>query len=169
MVSLVIQAVVNRLYQFALALLPAQRGSLMIDQIQITDFSDAEFRHKPGLVPQEPFLLAANARDNIAMGRELSEDAIIAAAKVAHVHDFIMQLEHGYLTPLGEGGAKLSTGQKQLIAIARALAGQPRILFLDETTSHIDSETEQIVQIALNEPARQSDHRRHCSSAFHHT
>ncbi len=129
----------------------AQRGSLMIDQVQITDFSDAEFRHKLGLVPQEPFLLAANARDNIVMGRELSEEAIIAAAKAAHVHDFIMQLEHGYLTPLGEGGAKLSTGQKQLIAIARALAGQPRILFLDEATSHIDSETEQIVQIALNE------------------
>ncbi len=60
-------------------------------------------------------------------------------------------MEHGYLTPLGEGGAKLSTGQKQLIAIARALAGKPKILFLDEATSHIDSETEQVVQIALQE------------------
>jgi ATP-binding cassette subfamily B protein/ATP-binding cassette subfamily C protein/ATP-binding cassette subfamily B multidrug efflux pump len=96
-------------------------------------------------------LLAASARENIAMGRSISEADIITAAKAAHVHEFILQLEHGYDTPLGEGGARLSTGQKQLIAIARALAGQPRILFLDEATSHIDSETEQIVQIALNE------------------
>ncbi|WMW82494.1 ABC transporter transmembrane domain-containing protein [Undibacterium cyanobacteriorum] len=129
----------------------AQQGQLQIDGIDISTISDAEFRAQLGLVPQEPFLLAASARENIAMGRTLSEEAIIAAAKAAHVHDFIMQLEHGYLTPLGEGGAKLSTGQKQLIAIARALAGQPKILFLDEATSHIDSETEQIVQIALNE------------------
>jgi ATP-binding cassette subfamily B protein/ATP-binding cassette subfamily C protein/ATP-binding cassette subfamily B multidrug efflux pump len=96
-------------------------------------------------------LLAASARENIAMGRSISEADIITAAKAAHVHAFILQLERGYDTPLGEGGARLSTGQKQLIAIARALAGRPRILFLDEATSHIDSETEQIVQIALNE------------------
>ena len=75
----------------------------------------------------------------------------MAAAQAARVHDFILQLEHGYDTQLGEGGARLSTGQKQLIAIARALAGKPRILFLDEATSHIDSETEQIVQTALTD------------------
>lgn len=129
----------------------AQSGSISIDGHDIAAFSDEHFRASVGLVPQEPFLLAASARENIAMGRSISEADIITAAKAAHVHDFILQLEQGYDTPLGEGGARLSTGQKQLIAIARALAGQPRILFLDEATSHIDSETEQIVQIALNE------------------
>jgi ABC-type sugar transport system ATPase subunit len=72
------------------------------------------------------------------------------AARAAHAHDFIAALPQGYDTPLGEGGARLSVGQKQLIAIARALAGQPRILLLDEATSHIDSETEgRLVQQAL--------------------
>jgi ATP-binding cassette subfamily B protein/ATP-binding cassette subfamily C protein/ATP-binding cassette subfamily B multidrug efflux pump len=84
------------------------------------------------------------------MGRGLSNAEIEAAARAAHAHDFVGALEDGYDTRLGEGGARLSTGQKQLIAIARALAGKPRILFLDEATSHIDSETEQVVQIALN-------------------
>ena len=129
----------------------AQSGKILVDDLDLAELSDEHFRASVGLVPQEPFLLAANARENIAMGRDISEAEMIAAAKAARAHDFISQLEHGYLTPLGEGGAKLSTGQKQLIAIARALAGQPKILFLDEATSHIDSETEQVVQLALNE------------------
>jgi ATP-binding cassette subfamily B multidrug efflux pump len=129
----------------------AQSGKILVDGLDLAELSDEHFRASVGLVPQEPFLLAANARENIAMGRDISEADIVAAAKAARAHDFILQLEHGYLTPLGEGGAKLSTGQKQLIAIARALAGKPKILFLDEATSHIDSETEQIVQLALND------------------
>jgi ATP-binding cassette subfamily B multidrug efflux pump len=129
----------------------AQTGRIEIDGLPLASFSDEHFRASVGLVPQEPFLLAANARENIAMGRDISESDIVAAAKAARVHDFILQLELGYDTPLGEGGARLSTGQKQLIAIARALAGKPRILFLDEATSHIDSETEQIVQLALTD------------------
>ncbi|MFZ6750665.1 ABC transporter ATP-binding protein [Undibacterium sp. Ren11W] len=129
----------------------AQAGRIDVDGQPLASYSDEHFRASVGLVPQEPFLLAANARENISMGRAISEADIISAAKAARVHDFILQLEHGYDTPLGEGGARLSTGQKQLIAIARALAGQPRILFLDEATSHIDSETEQIVQMALTD------------------
>lgn len=129
----------------------AQSGRIEIDGHELGSFSDEHFRASVGLVPQEPFLLAANARENIAMGRSMTEEDIVTAAKAARVHDFILQLEHGYDTPLGEGGARLSTGQKQLIAIARALAGKPRILFLDEATSHIDSETEQVVQVALND------------------
>ena len=128
-----------------------QSGRMEVDGQPLASVTDAHFREKVGLVPQEPFLLAANARENIAMGRDISEADIIAAARAAHVHDFILQLENGYDTPLGEGGARLSTGQKQLLAIARALAGKPRILFLDEATSHIDSETEQVVQTALTE------------------
>lgn len=129
----------------------AQAGRIDVDGVPLASYSDEHFRASVGLVPQEPFLLAANARENIGMGRAISEADIIAAAKAARVHEFILQLEHGYDTPLGEGGARLSTGQKQLIAIARALAGKPRILFLDEATSHIDSETEQIVQMALTD------------------
>jgi ATP-binding cassette subfamily B protein/ATP-binding cassette subfamily C protein/ATP-binding cassette subfamily B multidrug efflux pump len=85
------------------------------------------------------------------MGRGLSDAEIEAAARAAHAHGFITTLEHGYATALGEGGSRLSSGQKQLIAIARALAGKPRILLLDEATSRIDSQTEQIVQTALDE------------------
>jgi len=128
----------------------AQSGRIAIDGIALADFSDEGFRDDVGLVPQDPFLLAASVRENIAMGRALSDAQIETAARAAHCHDFVMQLEQGYDTPLGEGGARLSVGQKQLIAIARALAAQPRILFLDEATAHIDSETEQIVQRALN-------------------
>ncbi len=128
-----------------------QWGSIRIDGVPLAAFRDDDFRADVGLVPQDPFLLAASVRENIAMGRPLSEAQIEAAARAAHCHDFVMQLERGYDTPLGEGGARLSVGQKQLIAIARALAGAPRILFLDEATAHIDSETEQIVQLALNE------------------
>ena len=109
------------------------------------------FRLDVGLVPQDPFLLAASARENIDMGRGLPLERIEAAARAAHAHGFICNLEQGYATALGESGSRLSTGQKQLIAIARALAGQPRILLLDEATSNIDSQTEQIVQRALDD------------------
>jgi ATP-binding cassette subfamily B protein/ATP-binding cassette subfamily C protein/ATP-binding cassette subfamily B multidrug efflux pump len=85
------------------------------------------------------------------MGRGLPQATIEAAARAARAHDFVTALEQGYDTPLGEGGARLSAGQKQLIAVARALAGQPRVLFLDEATSRIDSETERRVQAALAE------------------
>jgi ATP-binding cassette subfamily B multidrug efflux pump len=129
----------------------AQSGVITVDGIPLADFSDAHFRADVGLVPQDPFLLAATVRENIAMGRHIAEDDLQSAARAAHCHDFIMRLEQGYDTLLGEGGARLSVGQKQLIAIARALAGKPRILFLDEATAHVDSETEQIVQLALSE------------------
>ena len=129
----------------------AQSGEICVDGVPLARFSDAHFRSDVGLVPQDPFLLATSVRENIAMGRTLTEDDLQTAARAAHCHDFIVQLEQGYDTLLGEGGARLSVGQKQLIAIARALAGKPRILFLDEATAHIDSETEQIVQLALSE------------------
>jgi ATP-binding cassette subfamily B protein/ATP-binding cassette subfamily C protein/ATP-binding cassette subfamily B multidrug efflux pump len=129
----------------------APAGAIRIDGTPIEAIGEEDFRAAIGLVPQEPFLLAASVRENIAMGRALSDGQVEAAARAAHAHGFIESLENGYDTPLGEGGARLSVGQKQLIAIARALAGQPRILFLDEATSHIDSETEQVVQRALAE------------------
>ncbi len=127
----------------------APAASLRIDGQPLASIPEDHFRDSIGLVPQEPFLMAATARENIDMGRNLDPARIEAAARAAHVHDFIASLEHGYDTPLGEGGARLSVGQKQLVAIARALAGQPRILFLDEATSHVDSDTEQAIQQAL--------------------
>jgi len=129
----------------------AQTGRIELDGLPLAGVSEEEFRMKVGLVPQEPFLLAASVRDNITMGRNLTRQQIETAAISAHAHGFIQQLEKGYDTELGEGGAKLSTGQKQLLAIARALAGAPVLLLLDEATSHIDSETEQVVQTALAE------------------
>jgi ATP-binding cassette subfamily B multidrug efflux pump len=129
----------------------APAGRIRIDGTPVEAIAEDHFRASIGLVPQDPFLLAASARENIAMGRALTDAQVEAAARAAHAHDFIAALESGYDTPLGEGGARLSVGQKQLVAIARALAGEPRILFLDEATSHIDSETEQVVQRALTE------------------
>jgi len=139
----------STLLSLLLRFYPSVDGALAIDGQPLAAIADAHFRAAVGLVPQEPFLLAASARDNIAMGRPLDDAAIEAAARAAHAHDFIGRLERGYDTPLGEGGARLSVGEKQLIAMARALAGQPRILLLDEATAHIDSETEARVQQAL--------------------
>ncbi|KQW96675.1 ABC transporter ATP-binding protein [Massilia sp. Root418] len=130
---------------------PVKHGDIAILGEALAGIPNARFRGEVGLVPQDPFLLAASARDNIDMGRGLSDADIEAAARAAHAHGFIAALEHGYATGLGEGGSRLSSGQKQLIAIARALAGKPRILLLDEATSRIDSQTEQIVQTALDE------------------
>jgi ATP-binding cassette subfamily B multidrug efflux pump len=130
---------------------PSAHGSIEINGQALDSIDNERFRNEVGLVPQDPFLLAASARENIDMGRALSQRQIEAAARAAHAHEFIVALEDGYDTSLGESGSRLSTGQRQLIAIARALAGKPRILLLDEATSHIDSQTEQIVQVALNE------------------
>ena len=139
----------STLLSLLLRFYPAPVGSLCIDGVPIAQLSDTDFHQAVGLVPQEPFLLAASAAENIAMGRPLRAGAVQAAARAAHAHGFICALPQGYDTPLGEGGARLSVGQKQLIAMARALAGQPRVLLLDEATAHIDSQTEGQVQQAL--------------------
>ncbi len=130
---------------------PNFRGEINLDGLPLASIGNDAFRSDVGLVPQDPFLLAATAFENIDMGRGLTQEQVEVAAKAAKAHDFICALEEGYATQLGEGGGRLSTGQKQLIAIARALAGQPKILFLDEATAHIDSETEQVVQVALTQ------------------
>ncbi|MCE4556328.1 ABC transporter ATP-binding protein [Roseateles cellulosilyticus] len=128
----------------------AQQGRITVDGQPLAAVPDVAFRDAVGLVPQEPFLVAASVRENIAMGRPgITDAAVEAAAHAARAHDFITALPQGYDTRLGEGGARVSTGQKQLIAMARALAGAPRILFLDEATSNIDSATEQLVGEAL--------------------
>jgi ATP-binding cassette subfamily B multidrug efflux pump len=139
----------STLLSLLLRFYPAPVGSIRIDGAPLEQIGEDHLRDRVGLVPQDPFLLAATARENITMGRPITDAQVEAAARAAQAHDFILGLEQGYDTPLGEGGARLSVGQKQLVAIARALAGEPRILFLDEATAHIDSETEQVVQRAL--------------------
>ncbi len=128
---------------------PPGGGRILVDDQPLETLGDEAYRRAIGLVPQEPFLLAASVRDNIDMGRGLDDQAIRAAAEAARASGFIEALEQGFETFLGEGGARLSVGQKQLVAIARALAGRPRLLLLDEATAHVDSETEHVVQQAL--------------------
>ncbi len=139
----------STLLSLLLCFYPAPAGALCIDGHDINTLPDSEMHRAVGLVPQEPFLLAASAHDNITMGRPLGAAAVLAAADAAGASAVISRLPQGDATPLGEGGARLSVGEKQLIAMARALAGAPRILLLDEATAHIDSETESRVQQAL--------------------
>lgn len=139
----------STLLSLLLRFYPVTPGQLVVDGQPIGTLDEARFRDAVGLVPQEPFLLAATVRENIAMGRPLTEAQIQAAAQAAGAADFIARLDQGYDTVLGEGGARLAVGEKQLLAIARALAVRPRILLLDEATSHIDSATERVVQEAL--------------------
>lgn len=126
-----------------------QRGRITFDGVDIDAIGEAAFRRELGLVAQDPFLLSASVRENIDMGRGLASTAIENAAQAAGLADVVAGLPEGYATPLGADGARLSGGQRQLLALARALAGEPRILLLDEATSHIDTETEQKVQAAL--------------------
>ena len=109
-------------------------------------------RRHIGIVMQEPFLFSQTVGENIAYGRpSAGREEIEAAARVAHAHDFILELTDGYETRVGERGVTLSGGQKQRIAIARALLADPRILILDDSTSSVDTETEHLIQEALTE------------------
>ncbi len=128
-----------------------QAGTIRIDDHPLDEYSQSALRAGIGFIPQEPFVLATSVFDNIDMGRGLTQQAVEHAAKQAHLHEVIMAMSDGYQTELGEGGMRLSTGQRQQLIIARALAGSPKILMLDEATANIDSETEQVVQRALNE------------------
>ena len=99
---------------------------------------------------QAPHLFSGTVKDNIRYGKlDASSDDIIKAAKLVNAHDFIIKLENGYDTEVGEGGSRLSTGEKQLISFARAILADPRIFVLDEATSSVDTETEKIIQDAI--------------------
>ncbi len=126
-------------------------GSVRVDGVDIRRFAVADFRRHIGLVLQEPFLFFGTIAENIAYGKPHATRAeIVAAARAAHAHEFILRLPQGYDSLVGERGQGLSGGERQRISIARALLIDPRILILDEATSSVDTETEKEIQKALD-------------------
>ena len=126
-------------------------GSISVDGTDIRRFAVADYRRNIGLVLQEPFLFFGTVAENIAYGQPgASRAGIVAAARAAHAHEFILRLPQGYDSLVGERGQSLSGGERQRISIARALLIDPRILILDEATSSVDTETEQEIQKALD-------------------
>ncbi|MGB6298366.1 MAG: ABC transporter ATP-binding protein, partial [Rivularia sp. (in: cyanobacteria)] len=127
-----------------------QKGQILIDGVDIKDITLNSLRRQIGIVPQETIMFSGTIASNIAFGQtDFDMQAVEEAAKIANAHDFISQMPDGYYTVVGERGAKLSGGQRQRIAIARAVLLNPRILILDEATSALDSESEALVQEAL--------------------
>jgi ATP-binding cassette subfamily B protein len=125
-------------------------GSIQIDGVDYRDLSLQDMRRQIGIVLQEPFLFNGTIADNIAYGKPgASFDEVVAAARAANAHDFILGKPDGYDTMVGERGAKLSGGERQRISIARAILHNPRILILDEATSSVDVETERKIQEAI--------------------
>jgi ATP-binding cassette, subfamily B, bacterial len=127
-----------------------REGAIEIDGINLRDVTQASLRRQLGVVPQEGFLFAGTVRDNIAFGRpDATPEQVASAARAVGAHDFVMALEDGYETNLQERGTRLSLGQRQLVAFARALLADPRILILDEATSSVDIGTERKIEVAL--------------------
>jgi ABC-type multidrug transport system fused ATPase/permease subunit len=127
-----------------------REGSITVDGADLRNVTQASLRRQLGIVPQEGFLFAGSVRDNIAFGRpDATSEEIRSAASAVGAHDFIMRLEDGYETDVQERGSRLSLGQRQLVAFARALLADPRILILDEATSSVDIGTERRIETAL--------------------
>ena len=134
--------VLMRFYEF-------QSGRVLLDGVDIRDFSQEELRKNIGLVLQDPFLYHGTIKSNIAMYQDISDEQVQAAAAFVDADSFIQELPQGYDAPVSERGSSFSTGQRQLLAFARTVASQPKILILDEATANIDSETESLVQASL--------------------
>src|SRR6266540_3402370 len=128
-------------------------GGILLDGVELKDYSRAYLRKQIGIVEQEPFLFSRSIRDNITygVGRDVSQDEVERAARAAAIHNVILSFPDGYKTIVGEKGVTLSGGQKQRVAIARTLLKNPRILILDDSTSSVDTETEAEIRSELNE------------------
>ena len=130
-------------------------GEVRVDGVPVDDYDQVAFHQQLGVVPQEAFLFSGTIRDNIAYGRRDASDAEVeAAAREVGAHDFIASLPGGYLQWVSERGRSLSSGQRQLIALARAHLVDPAILLLDEATSNLDLQTEAKVQAAMGVAAQ---------------
>jgi ATP-binding cassette subfamily B protein/subfamily B ATP-binding cassette protein MsbA len=126
------------------------RGRILVNGLDIRQFRLSTYRDLLAIVQQDVFLFDGSARDNIAYGRQDATDAEVEdAARRANAHEFIERLPQGYETTIGERGVKLSGGQQQRLAIARAVLARPQILILDEATSNLDTESEQLIQAAM--------------------
>lgn len=126
------------------------QGAVYVDEHDVRRVTLESLRRNVGIIPQEPFIFSTSLRENIAFGREgVSDEEIQQAARLAQLHDFIVTLDAGYNTVVGERGIGLSGGQRQRLAIARALVTDPRILILDDSFSSLDTQTEQRIQQAL--------------------
>ncbi|MGH8605083.1 MAG: ATP-binding cassette domain-containing protein, partial [Gammaproteobacteria bacterium] len=138
--------------QLLLRFYDVQRGGITFDGIDVANVQAAEVRDLIGVVPQDPVIFATSAMENIRFGRPSASDAEVhAAAKKAQAHEFLERLPQGYQSFLGERGSRLSAGQRQRIAIARALLKDAPVLLLDEATSALDSQSEHLVQEAVAE------------------
>ncbi len=127
------------------------KGEIIIDGKDYRKRSLGWLHSNLGYVLQTPHLFSGNVMENIRYGKlDSTDEEVIAAAKAVEAHDFIMKFEEGYQTECGEGGSRLSVGQKQLVSFARAILSDPKILILDEATSSVDTETEQVIQAAIN-------------------
>jgi ATP-binding cassette subfamily C protein LapB len=145
------------LLKLAQGLYAPESGRVAIDGADVEQFSRPTLARWFGYVPQETFLLSGTVRDNIARhDASISDEAIIAAAKLAGAHEFIVEMPEGYATDVGEAGRNLSGGQRQRITIARALLGDPPVLLLDEPTSNLDRPSEEQLRNTLIELS--SDH-----------
>src|SRR5256886_12646744 len=126
------------------------RGRITIDGADLNDLTQVSLRRQLGIVPQEGFLFAGTVAENIAFGRpEASREEIVSTARAVGADEFVERLEDGFDTQLGEPGSRLSLGQRQLVAFARALLADPLILILDEATSSVDIRTERRIERAL--------------------
>ena len=126
-----------------------QSGDILLDGKHINEVDQNSLREALGVVMQDPFITTGTVRENITLGQQMSDEVVLAAAQQAQIHDYIMTLPEAYNTLMDERGSNFSTGQRQLLSLARTLAHKPRILILDEATANIDSHTEAVIQQAL--------------------
>jgi len=138
-----------------LRLYDPKSGKIIVNGYDLKEYDVNSYRDIVGYVSQDPFVFNATIRENIVFGGEFSDSEVIHAAKLAHAHDFIMDLPQGYDTLVGDQGITLSGGEKQRIAIARAMIRQPQFLILDEATSSLDNISEAAVQKAIDQVARE--------------